>query len=158
MNMNKVIIKNKEHINPAHQNEYAPYEYFKYIVSGAEDKNLCNVSIYEIPPGKSNYPYHYHTANEEIFYIISGKGLLRTPEGERTVSPGDVALFPPSDKGAHKLTNISETETLVYLDVDTNRFPEVVFYPDSDKIGIKAGGEMKNLFMYDTDVDYYAGE
>ena len=156
--MNEVILTSKAMLTPAHQNEHAKYEYFKYIAAGAADGNLCNVSIYELPPGKSSYPYHYHTANEEIFYIISGKGLLRTPEGERTVAPGDIAIFPPSVRGAHKLTNLSETEPLVYLDVDTNRLPDVVFYPDSDKIGVKAGGEMKNLFMYDTDVDYYAGE
>lgn len=141
-----------------HQNEHEPYEYFKYIAAGATDKNMCNVSIYELPPGKSNYPYHYHTANEEIFYIISGTGLLRTPEGERIVSTGDIALFTPTEKGAHKLTNTSETETRVYLDVDTNRRPNVVFYPDSDKIGVMAGLEMKNQFMDDTDVDYDTGE
>lgn len=156
--MNDIIISNKESVNPLHQNEHAPYEYFKHIIAGADSGNQCTVSIFDIPPGKSNYPYHYHTANEEIFYIISGKGLLKTPEGEKTVSPGEVIICPASDKGAHKLTNISETQTLTYLDVDTNRFPEVVFYPDSDKIGIKAGTEMKNLYMYDTDVDYYAGE
>jgi uncharacterized cupin superfamily protein len=156
--MDEVIIANRASITPTHQNEHQPYEYFKYNVVPASFGNQCTVAFFELPPGKSNYPYHYHTACEEIFYIISGKGLLRTPEGERIVTSGDVIVFPPSKKGAHKLSNPSESETLVYLDIDTNRTPEVVFYPDSDKIGVKTGGEMKNLFMYDTDVDYYAGE
>jgi uncharacterized cupin superfamily protein len=156
--MDNIIIASKSSITPSHQNEHAPYEYFKYNVATADMGNQCTVAFFELPPGKSNYPYHYHTASEEIFYIISGTGLFRTPEGERTVSSGDVIVFPPNKKGAHKLSNPSDTETLCYLDVDTNRIPEVVFYPDSDKLGVKTGGEMKNLFMYDTDVDYYAGE
>ncbi len=156
--MNNIIFSNKESITPEHQNEHQPYEYYKRIIAGADTGNQCNVSIYDIPPGKSNYPYHYHTANEEIFYIISGKGLLKTPEGEKLVSPGDVVICPASDKGAHKLTNTSETETLTYLDVDTNRFPEVVFYPDSSKLGIKEKPGTHRFYLQDTEVDYYVGE
>ena len=37
------------------------------------------VRVYEIPPGKSAYPYHYHLKNEETFFILKGEGLLRTP-------------------------------------------------------------------------------
>lgn len=155
--MNEIIITRKADVIPEYENEHQPYEYYKHIVAGAAAGNQCTVNFYELPPGKSSFPYHYHTANEEIFYLISGTGLLRTPDGEKTVQAGDVIIFPTGEKGAHKLTNLSETETLVYLDVDTNRFPEIVYYPDSNKIGVKASGEMKNIYM-DTDVGYYAGE
>ena len=37
------------------------------------------VYFYTIPPGKVNFPYHYHTVNEEVFHIMSGQGTLRTP-------------------------------------------------------------------------------
>lgn len=61
------------------------------------------VSIYEIPPKKAAYPYHFHHNNEETFYIISGEGILRTPIGERKVSAGevhdvDITVYPDSDK------------------------------------------------------------
>lgn len=156
--MDEVFITNKASIKPQHQSEHQPYEYFKYSVASADMGNQCTVAFVELPPGKCNYPYHYHTASEEIFYIISGTGLLRTPTGEKIVSAGDVVVFPPSRKGAHKLKNPSEWEKLVYLDVDTNRTPEVVFYPDSDKLGVKTGGDTKNLILRKTEVDYYAGE
>jgi uncharacterized cupin superfamily protein len=156
--MNEVIITNKERIAPVHTQEHEPYEYYKHVVTAMADRHLVNVSIYEIPPGKANYPYHHHTANEEIFFIISGRGLLRTPGGERTLMPGDIAVFPPSERGAHKLTNVSDMEALVYLDIDTNRIPDVIFYPDSEKIGIKVGYDLNNRLFYDSSVDYYAGE
>ena len=52
------------------------------------------VRIYEIPPGKSAYPYHYHLKNEETFFVLKGAGLLRTRKGEREVKPGDLLFFP----------------------------------------------------------------
>ena len=155
--MNEIIIANKAQVMPIHQNEHQPYEFFRHEIVGVTAGNQCTVNIYDLPPGKSNFPYHYHTANEEIFYIISGKGLFKTPEGDKTVTAGDVVVFPPSEKGAHKLTNISETETLTYLDVDTRHLPEIVFYPDSNKIGAM-GGNFRGLFMKDSGVDYYLGE
>lgn len=155
--MDAVVYTNKDALTPIHQNEHARYEYFKYEAVPAAYENQCKVSFYEIPPGKSNYPYHYHTANEEIFYIISGTGLLRTPEGERNVSAGDVIVFPTGEKSAHKLTNVSESDMLVYLDVDTNRTPEIVYYPDSKKVGVLLNADMKNFYK-DEDVGYYTGE
>jgi uncharacterized cupin superfamily protein len=71
------------------------------------------VSVYEIPPGKAAYPYHFHHKNEETFYILSGKGVLRTPDGERKVTAGELLFFPTGPEGAHKLTNTSQTEKLI---------------------------------------------
>lgn len=77
-----------------HKNEHKKYEYLKkeFLPRGTADQ--CVVSVYEIPPHKSAYPYHYHTQNEEVFYIIRGSGILRTPDGERTVSAGGSIVFP----------------------------------------------------------------
>ncbi len=94
------------------------------------------VSVYEIPPLKSAYPYHYHHKNEETFYIISGKGVLKTPSGERTVEAGELLFFPTGAEGAHKLTNCSETENLTYIDFDAVHDVDIAVYPDSDKIGV----------------------
>ena len=53
-----------------------------------------------------------------VKHIISGEGILRTQDGERTVREGELLFFPTGPKGAHKLTNASETERLVYIDFD----------------------------------------
>ena len=115
------------------------------------------VCVYEVPPGKSPYPYHYHLKDEETFYILSGFGLLRTPEGERQVKAGDFLFFPAGPEGAHKLTNISAAEPLVYIDFDVIHDPDVAVYPDSGKIGIW-GRDVSSVFFLEDAVDYYAGE
>ena len=115
------------------------------------------VSVYEIEPLQSAYPYHYHLQKEETFYIISGEGLLRTPEGQTPVSAGDLLFFPANEHGAHKLTNTSATEKLVYLDMDVISDLDVAVYPDSDKIGIWGKG-VNRLYPRQANVDYYDGE
>ena len=117
------------------------YESKRRVIVGKGDSEHFNVSLYEVPPGKSAVPYHYHMKNEEVFYILGGTGLLKTPDGEKTVTAGDFLYFPNNEKGAHKVTNISETETLVYADFDIMHDLEVAFYPDSDKVGIFGMGK-----------------
>lgn len=115
------------------------------------------VRVYEIPPGKSAYPYHYHLKNEETFFILKGEGLLRSAEGERTVKPGDLLFFPAGEEGAHKLTNTSETEMLAYIDFDIVHDLDVTMYPDSGKLGIW-GKNTNKIYRIGDDVDYYEGE
>ena len=146
-----------EDIPASHKREHEGYEYFrrKFIPFGAAGNTL--VSVYEIPPGKSAYPYHFHYKNEETFCILSGAGILKTPEGERKVGPGELLFFPAGPEGAHKITNSSETEMLTYIDFDVVHDIDVAVYPDSDKIGIWGMGVNK-LYPQEANVDYYDGE
>jgi uncharacterized cupin superfamily protein len=140
-----------------HKCEHEGYEYYKRELIPEGYARQCEVSLYEIPPGKSGYPYHYHMKNEECFYILSGTGLLKTPAGEREVTAGDFLFFPANERGAHKLTNASETDMLVYLDFDTDNDVEVSFYPDSGKVGIWGKG-LGRLYRTGDEVGYYEGE
>lgn len=158
MDNNEIKIANKYSIKPKHKNEHEPYEYYKYEVTKRDKESQCNVAIYEIPPLKANYPYHYHLKSEEIFYIISGSGILETPDGEKTISAGDIVVCPPSEKGAHRIINSSYTEMLTYLDCDTVHFPDIAYYPNSDKVGIILNGESNLFYKNHNDVDYYEGE
>ena len=146
-----------EDIPARHKCEHEGYEYLRRrFLPFGEAKNTL-VSVYEIPPGKSAYPYHFHHNNEETFYIISGNGLLKTPEGERKVSAGELIFFPTGEQGAHKLTNCSETENLVYIDFDVTHDADITEYPDSGKIGIWGMG-INELYPRSANVDYYEGE
>lgn len=146
-----------EELPASHKCEHEGYEYFrrKFVPFGAAKNTL--VSVYELPPQKAAYPYHYHHKNEETFYILSGVGLLRTPEGEREVGAGELLFFPAGPEGAHKLTNLSETENLVYIDFDVVHDIDIAVYPDSDKLGVWGMG-INKLFPRSCDVDYYDGE
>ena len=128
------------------------------ISSPASTKGKLEVYFYTIPPGKTNYPYHYHTANEEIFHIMSGQGNLRTPEGEKAVSEGDVIVMPAHENGAHQLINTSDSP-LVYLEVKTSTLPEICVQPDSKKaVLISLPKFFGKAYKIDSDVDYLDGE
>lgn len=133
------------------------YEYFRRSFVSRGEKMESLVCIYEVPPGKSPYPYHYHLKDEETFYIVSGQGVLKTPQGEKPVRAGDLLFFPPNEQGAHKLTNASDTENLVYIDMDVIHDLDVCIYPDSGKIGVW-GKEVNRVYPVDAHVNYYQGE
>ena len=146
-----------EDIPVSHKCEHEGYEYYrkKFIPFGGAKNSL--VSVYEIPPHKSAYPYHFHHNNEETFYILSGEGVLRTPDGERKVSAGEFLFFPTGPAGAHKLTNSSDAENLVYIDFDVVHDVDITIYPDSEKIGVWGMG-INQLYSQAEAVDYYDGE
>ena len=121
--MEKTIVLKSSQLKKSHKNVHEPYEYYKQEITKREDFNQCYAAIYELPPKKSSYPFHYHEKNTELFYILSGHGLLRTFDGEIAVEEGDVIVCPPGEKGGHKMTNCSEHEILRYLDVDTTTLP-----------------------------------
>lgn len=137
-----------------HHSDYA----YKRRVLVKPTQGKCAVAFYEIPPGKSAYPYHWHQTNEEVFYILRGEGLLKTPEGTQTVSPGDLIYFPACAEGAHKLTNTSNHQPLVYIDFDVVHSPEICFYPDSNKMGVFARPDVSKIFRLEDEAEYFSGE
>jgi len=146
-----------EELPEKHKCKHPDYEHIRRDFVPRGYARSAQVSIYEVPPGKSAYPYHYHLQDEEVFFILSGVGLLRTPEGEREVKAGELLFFPAGSGGAHKLTNLSETEVLRYIDFDVIHELDVAVYPDSGKIGIW-GMDTNKIYPIDGDVDYYQGE
>lgn len=130
------------------------YDRRKFVARG--EAGSTQVSVYEIPPGKAAYPYHYHLKDEETFYILSGEGLLKTPDGERKVTAGELLFFPAGSEGAHKLTNTG-TDKLVYIDFDVIHDLDAAIYPDSGKIGVW-GKNINRVYPMDANVDYYEGE
>lgn len=139
----------------AHQKSY---EFMNSIVTNPNvtGEGKLKIAFYKLMPGKSNYPYHYHSSKEEVFYIISGTGTLKTPDGEKSVMEGDVIVFPANANGAHQLTNTSE-EILIYIDIDTTSTAEVVFYPDKGDFRILTETATKS-FSLNSEVNYMRNE
>lgn len=120
--------------------------------------DLLGATIYELPPGQSNCPYHYEYGCEEWLIVIAGRPSLRHPEGEEGLVPGDVVCFPEGPAGAHKLTNRTD-EDVRFAMLSTKGEPAVAVYPDSDKIGIWPGDERDQLMLpRGSAVDYWDGE
>ena len=93
---------------------------------------LIGGSLYEVAPGKKLWPYHTHHANEEWLVVTRGRPTLRTPEGERELTEGDVACFLRGEAGAHQVINRTDEPVRVLM-LSTLLMPEVIEYPDSEK-------------------------
>ena len=91
-------------------------------------------SFFKVPPGKAAFPYHTHSGNEEMIYIIDGAGVLRFGKEEIAVAAGSVIACPPGGDYAHQLINTGAGE-LHYLVVSTMDYPDLSEYPDSNKVG-----------------------
>lgn len=113
-----------------------------------------NCNIRSLGKGKYSYPYHFHHNSEELFFIISGKGELRTPHGIKEICTGDIALFEKGKSGAHQLYN-PHLEPLMYLDLRTVNKIDVCEYPDTKKVNILP---KQDIYYKGENVEYFEGE
>ena len=114
-----------------------------------------------VPPGKRSCPFHSHRAEEEMFFVVRGSGLLRYGNETRKVRAGDFICCPTGGpETAHQLVN-DGTEELAYISVSTMMPAEVCEYPDSGKIGA-FGGEgatrVRHMTPAGSAVDYWKDE
>jgi uncharacterized cupin superfamily protein len=130
-------------------------------LSEAAGSEKLGASLYELDPGTRSWPYHYHTANEEAIFVLSGAGLLRAEDGERDLTAGDFVALPADERGGHQVVNDGE-EPLRYLMVSTMVEPDVTVYPEMETFGVfvgspPGGGErtFHGFYPLDADVEYW---
>jgi uncharacterized cupin superfamily protein len=124
-------------------------------------------SLAVVPPGKRAYPFHCHHINEEMFFVLEGRGIVRVGDHEYPIRKGDVIAAPAGGRDtAHQIVNTSDEE-LRYLMVSTMIATEVVEYPDSSKVAVYVGSApgddpKKRTFNYrgrlGPSLDYWDGE
>ncbi|MCL2573941.1 MAG: cupin domain-containing protein [Defluviitaleaceae bacterium] len=144
--MKDLIIKNINDIEARPVNFGGNMDFMAKAVIPWEDVSTCSAAFVEIPTGKSSYPYHWHSIAEEVFYIISGEGKLRTFYGEKDVKAGDMICFPTGEKGVHAIANASDTEPLVYIDFATNPKTDIAMEPDTNQVMIY-GEHIKDMTL-----------
>jgi uncharacterized cupin superfamily protein len=122
---------------------------------GAE---LIAGNVYDVAPGKKLWPYHLHHANEEWLLVLRGRPTLRAPDGERELAEGDVVCFVRGGAGAHQVRNATDEPARVLM-LSTRNAPEIIEYPDSDKVLTKDARD-DDIFTsrYGEPVDYWDGE
>ena len=111
--------------------------------------------------------------NEEAIYILGGRGTLRlggsvgtammpaadaASEQLVSVSSGDYIALPVGGAHAHQLINTDAQQTLRYLCLSTNLYPEVCAYPDAGKVGVIPAYGAAAWFDANSAVPYYKGE
>jgi uncharacterized cupin superfamily protein len=134
--MKDLIIKNVADIEGQVREREGNTFIVKPVVAG-EDVDTCSAAFVEIPVGCHAFGYHFHDTSEEIFYVVSGTGVLRSFYGEKDVKAGDMLCFPTGEKGAHVLRNSSETEPLVFIDFDVKAHKfDIVTSPDTGTVRV----------------------
>ena len=110
-----------------------------------------DLELVRVAPNRAAWPFHSHSAQWELYVIISGKGEVRTPSETVAVGVGDVFIHPPEE--AHQLRNVG-SDDLVYYVIADHAPADVVRYPDSDKWFTKP--QRKSFRMLEADC--YDGE
>lgn len=135
-------------------------------VGTAMGSKKLGFNVTELAPGKCAFPCHSHATNEELFFMLEGRGEIRIGDDIYDLKQGDFISFPPDLAAPHQIINSSDS-TLKYLSVSTMIVPEITEYPDSGKYGVFAGiptarpateDTIRKIYRIEDDVSYWEGE
>jgi uncharacterized cupin superfamily protein len=113
-----------------------------------------DLAVVRMPKGKSYCPYHSHSAESELYVVISGRGKVRDNKGTTEVGAGDAFFFPPGE--AHQLSNAGDDDFVYYVIADNPR-GDSCFYPDSGKWAVQKESA-EEVIVKGREIDYYEGE
>lgn len=65
----------------------------------------------EVAPNNKSVAHNHH--DTELFFILSGQGVVETEQGQKAVAPGDIVLLEPFSP--HTIENLDNEETLKFL-------------------------------------------
>jgi uncharacterized cupin superfamily protein len=116
------------------------------------ERHPFDVEILRIPPGKTPYPYHSHSAQWEFYHVISGNGNVRHKDGMTAIEAGDAFVFKPGE--AHQIINDREIDLILYVIAD-NPIGESNYFPDSTKWIVRSP---ERRIIRSEALEYYAGE
>jgi uncharacterized cupin superfamily protein len=104
------------------------------------------VNLAELPAGVQSSQRHWHSAEDELVYILEGTPTLLTDAGEEVLGPGDCVGFKAGDANGHCLVNRGSA-TVRYLEIGSRRVDaDAVDYPDIDmRIEPDPGGKRRYL-------------
>ena len=94
------------------------------------ERHPFDVEIVRVPPGKSPYTYHSHSAQWEFYQVIAGQGVVRHQEGTTPVEVSDAFLFKPNKP--HQITNAGAQDLILYVVAD-NPLGEAYYHPDTNE-------------------------
>jgi len=97
------------------------------------------VNLLHLPPGAWSSQRHWHSAEDEFVYVLSGEVTLVTDKGEEVLRPGDCAAFPKNVPDGHQLINKSDVAAMC-LEIGTRAEDDFCTYSDIDmQIDSKVG-------------------
>ncbi len=93
------------------------------------DDARLGATLHELAPGASSDRLHMHYNGEEMFFVLSGRPLLRRPHGSEELAPGDFVFCPEGRAGLHAFSNPTDEPARI-LAISAGSFPDVVAYPE----------------------------
>lgn len=99
------------------------------------------VNLVELAPGRQSCPAHWHLREEEHFYVLTGRCVLRSGEQRFEMGPGDYVCFPAGTRVAHCFENPYDAPCTV-LAIGNRDDDEIAVYPDSGKAKLRALGRI----------------
>jgi uncharacterized cupin superfamily protein len=93
------------------------------------DDARMGATLYELAPGARASGMHMHFGAEEMFFVLSGRPLLRGPQGDESLAPGDFVFCPEGRAGLHAFGNPTDEPARI-LAMSAGSFPDVVAYPE----------------------------
>jgi uncharacterized cupin superfamily protein len=114
-------------------------EPFRQAVLGRARKRLGNavgldqfgVNLTTLQPGAWSAQRHWHAAEDELIYVLSGELVLCEDSGETALKAGDAAGWKAGAANGHCLINRTNRDA-VYLEIGSRSKREQVEYPDID--------------------------
>lgn len=107
------------------------YETLLFSDTGGLTQFGARVEI--LPPGSSSALKHWHSAEDEMVYMLEGEALLHEGDESTVLRKGDAATFRAGDPVGHRIENASDRD-LSYLVIGTRSATDTVTYPDNDRI------------------------
>src|SRR6201982_569289 len=80
------------------------------------ERHPFDVEICRVPPGKTPYIYHSHSAQWEFYHVVSGPGSVRHCDGYTPIEAGDAFIFKPGEP--HQIINDSAQDLVLYVIAD----------------------------------------
>ena len=108
-----------------------------------------------MPAGKCNFPYHAHSAQWELYLVISGKGTVPPQRRQDGSCAWGRVHFGPDEP--HQLINSGDEDFIFYLIAD-NPIGESWYQPDSGKWNVKKSSAADRVLIKGQEADYFDGE
>ena len=117
--------------------------------AGARDLGLNHVYV---PEGKSSFPLHCHSTEEEVFVVLEGQGTFLLGDDQHQLVPGSVVARPAGTGVAHAVRG--DAGGITYLAFGEHNNADMTWYPTSKKVSFKGLGVIGRL----EPLEYYDGE
>ncbi len=112
-----------------------------YSDSGGLDQ--FGAFVETLAPGSRSSLRHWHAAEDEMVYMISGEALVHEGDDTYPLLPGEAATFKAGAPAGHFLENAGDGP-VSYLVIGTRSGADTITYPDHDRVlrFSRAGGKM----------------